>query len=349
MKDNKKSNKKNSTKDDKKDISIQVLKILKEHSDADNRLTLKQIKSFLENEFGHIDPDERTIKNNIDMLNRNLDDAIKSNKDSKGNSYYIVREFDESELMLLIDSVLSSRSIPENQCKELIEKLRKEASPNFDYKERVIKKYDSGLANKELFYSISIIGEAIAKKVKITYKYCDFDINKKLVPKVDRSGNVRVYTLTPLRMVVNNGRYYVFGVPDITDKLSIYRVDKIKGAEILDEAGKKSEDIRGLKDGMDLGKHIAEHIFMNLGPSETVIFEFNKEHVSLIVDWFGKDIDLKMKDSNTCIGTIKVNVDSFVSWLMMCSFAKVKVTSPKSVIEKIKERVEEINEVNKYK
>lgn len=342
---------------DKKSLNLQILSILKEHSDVKNPLSQTDIKDYLEKEYNQVGIDGRTINANIDILNDYLDGAIgyKTNKmKSKGTAivkrydFYIEREFDESELRLIIDSILSSKSIPENQCEQLIDKLRKEASSSFKYKKDIIKKYTSGLkANDELFVSIEIIGEAIEEKKKVEFKYYDYDINKKLIPRIDKDGNERIYKLTPLRMVVNNGRYYLFGVPDIYDDLSIYRIDKIKSAEVIDEAGKNKDKIKGLKEGMDLGKHIAEHIFMTLGPSETIIFEFDAWWISSIIDWFGKDIELTMKNDKTCVGRVRVNIKSFENWAMMCSYTGVKVTSPKSVVEDIKKRTKEISKLYK--
>ncbi|MBR1455012.1 MAG: WYL domain-containing protein [Lachnospiraceae bacterium] len=342
---------------DKKSLNLQILSILKKHSDVKKPLSQTDIKDYLEKEYEQEGIDGRTINANIDILNDYLDGAIgykikkmksKGSTIEKRYDFYIERDFDDSELRLMIDSILSSKSIPENQCEQLIEKLRKESNLKFKYQKNTIKKYTSGLKiNDELFLSIEVLGEAIEEKKKVEFKYYDYDINKKLIPRVDKNGKERIYTLTPLRMVVNNGRYYLFGVPDIYDDLSIYRIDKIKSAKVLDEIGKSKDQIKGLKDGMDLGKHVAEHIFMTLGPSETIIFEFDSWWISSIIDWFGKDIELTMKDDKTCIGRVKVNVKSFENWAMMCSYTSVKVTSPKSVVEDIKKRAKEIEK--KYK
>ena len=342
---------------DKKSLNLQILKILKEHSDVANRLSQSKIKEYLKNEYEQYNIDGRTINANIDNLNVYLDNAIEYRIEkvkSKGKTiekrydFYIVRDFDESELRLIIDSILSSKFIPESQGKQLIEKLRNEASENFSYMKRSIKKYTSGLKiNDELFTSIEVLGEAIENKRKVQFKYFDYDINKDLVARTDKDGNDKIYVLTPLKMVVNCGRYYLFGILDISDELYIYRIDKIKMAKVLNEQGRDAKTIKSLKDDMDLGKHVAEHIFMTIGPSETIIFEFEKEWISLVIDWFGKDIELKMKNKNICMGRVKVNVNAFANWLMMCSFTNAKVTYPKTVIQVVKERIIDMRKVYK--
>ena len=221
---------------DKKILNLQILNILKEHSDSKNRLTQSDIKEYLEKEYDQVGIDGRTINANIDILNEFLKDVIEYRTEkmkSKGSTiekrydYYLIRDFDESELRLVIDSILSSKSIPENQCEQLIEKLRKEASLSFKYKKDMVKKYTSGLkANEEIFMSIEVIGDAIEEKKKVKFKYYDYNINKEWVARKDKDAKDKIYKLTPLRMVVNNGRYYLFGVPDIYDKWKNSNVDE---------------------------------------------------------------------------------------------------------------------------
>ena len=168
---------------DKKSINLQILNILKEHSDVNNRLSQTEIKEYLEREYDQVGIDGRTINANIDILNEYLDGAIdyriekmksKGSMIEKRYDYYIEREFDESELRLLIDSILSSKTIPENQSYQLIEKLRNEASLNFKYKKNMIKKYTSGLKlNDELFTSIEVLAEAIEEHKKVKFNYYD--------------------------------------------------------------------------------------------------------------------------------------------------------------------------------
>ena len=115
----------------KKMIIINILNILKKYSDMDHRLTQQDIAEKLKKDY-YMDVDRKTVKRNLmDLLD--LDCGIEyteiPRKDEKGNEtslctdWYIQPEFDDSELRLLIDSLLFSKNIPRNQCKQLINKL----------------------------------------------------------------------------------------------------------------------------------------------------------------------------------------------------------------------------------
>ena len=101
----------------KKMVTINILDILKKYSDMDHRLTQQDIADILKKEY-YMDVDRKTIKRNLMNLldlNCGIDYTEISRKDEKGNDttictdWYIQREFTDSELRLLIDSVLFSK------------------------------------------------------------------------------------------------------------------------------------------------------------------------------------------------------------------------------------------------
>jgi hypothetical protein len=63
---------------------------------------------------------------------------VRANKNGEEETicsdWYLNREFIDSELRLLIDSLLFSKHIPYNQCKNLIEKLEEQSSTLFQDK-----------------------------------------------------------------------------------------------------------------------------------------------------------------------------------------------------------------------
>ena len=104
----------------KKMVTINILNILKKYSDIEHRMTQQDIAEKLKSDYS-MDVDRKTIKRNlmdlIDMDPR-IDYTEISRKDDKGNEttictdWYIEPEFTDSELRLLIDSLLFSRNIP---------------------------------------------------------------------------------------------------------------------------------------------------------------------------------------------------------------------------------------------
>ncbi len=108
----------------KKLALLRIWQILKEHSDYDHPLKQQEIMDLLEKEYD-ITLERKAVKANISLL-QEAGIEIETVKDRLANRegvYLESREFDDSELRLLIDSVLGSKHITAKYSKDLIERL----------------------------------------------------------------------------------------------------------------------------------------------------------------------------------------------------------------------------------
>lgn len=329
----------------KKMVTINILDILKKYSDMDHRLTQQDIADILKKEY-YMDVDRKTIKRNLMNL-LDLDCGIDyteiSRKDDKGNDttictdWYIQREFTDSELRLLIDSVLFSKNIPYTQCKQLIEKLKGLSNVYFDKKvKHICNLPDNQPRNKELFYTIDVLDEAISQNKKVAFMYNSYGPDKKLHPKRETE-----YIINPYQMVATNGRYYLICNYDKYDTLANYRVDRITDIKILDETRKP---IKELTDGeLNLPKHMAEHVYMFAGESIRAKFKAKNYLIDQIVDWFGVDVSISPIDDEECMIEVKVNKEAFFCWAMQYSI-HIEVMEPIDMRERISVAVSKLNE-----
>ena len=139
------------------------------------------------------------------------------------SDFYLVRNFADSELRLLIDSLLFSKHIPYSQCKELIGKL--EGLSNRYFRARVghIRTMpDLSLHSQQLFYTIEVLDEAISKGRQVSFTYNSYGTDKKLHPRRDSAGNVREYIVNPYQIAAANGRYYLICNYDRYDNVAHY-------------------------------------------------------------------------------------------------------------------------------
>ena len=128
----------------KKLLILQILDILRKYSDENHRLSQKEIADLLEKEYGTT-VERKAIKRNLmDLIDyghlieytevkRSTSNRATGNQEdtSKLSDFYLVHDFSEGELRLLIDSVLSSRQLPYQQSQALIRKLEGLASRYF--------------------------------------------------------------------------------------------------------------------------------------------------------------------------------------------------------------------------
>ena len=151
----------------KKMLNMLILEILRMYSDENHALTQQEIIKLLKQNYG-MECDRRSVKNNVESL-KEMEYDISMDKGYRLMS----REFDDSELRILIDSVLFSKSISTKQAKDIIEKIRKIGSNYFNAKVSHVSNLPDihRTKNKQAMYALDTINDAISVKKKISFIY----------------------------------------------------------------------------------------------------------------------------------------------------------------------------------
>ena len=323
-------------------LIINILEILRKHSDADHRLNQKDIIDLLFSEY-EMTVDRKAVKRNLmNLLDFGYEleykETIRTNKKGEQETlytdWYLVRDFTDAELRLLIDSLLFSKHIPYSQCKDLIGKLENLSNKYFKAKVKHIRTLPENMPNnKQIFYSIEVLDDAISKGKKVEFQYNDFGVDKKLHPRMSSSGDVRRYIVNPYQMAATNGRYYLIGNYDKYSNISHYRVDKISEIKILDEPVKKQKE---LDESISLSTHMAEHIYMFSGESDRVTMKIEKALINDVIDWFGKDVRFYDESEDEVTASVVVNLQAMRYWAMQYA-NHVEILTPQKLREQIKE------------
>ncbi len=331
----------------KKLLIINILDILTKYTDEDHRLNQKDFVEILEKEYS-MKTDRRSVKNNLMNLidfgyNIEYSESVRITTNKNGekeelsvlSDFYLNRDFDDSELRLLIDSLLFSKHIPYSQCRNLIEKLEGLSSVYFKAKVKHISTFpDDKIDNKQLFYTIDIIDEAISKKRKISCHYLEYGTDKRLHKRRDASGNVREYILTPYQMAAKEGKYYLICNYDKYDDVSNYRLDRICDIKLLNEPAKPFEACADGK-SLNLSQYMREHVYMFSSENERVKFRIVKPMISDIIDMFGEDVVFSEETEDFVNVTVNVNRMSMLQFAK--SFAPdCIVLSPPSLADEVK-------------
>ncbi len=308
----------------KKLLPLCILRILETYTDENHKLLQKQIKEKVESEYGII-CDRKTVQQNIIFLQEfGYEIAYE-------DGYYLSeREFDESELRLLIDSVLFSRSVSSNQARTLIEKLKGLSNQYFSNKVKHVSNVNqlNHTDNKQIFYTLDILDEAIEKKKKVSFTYAKYGVDKKLHPIREKK-----YVVSPYQMVAKGDRYYLIANVEKYDDVIHFRLDRMLDVELLKEKARPKKEVKGMQN-WDMPKHMAEHVYMFSQESVNVRFEADKSIISEIVDWFGKDFTVLEEKENTVLIHLKCNEIAMFFWAMQFS-EYVTIQSPDSLREKI--------------
>lgn len=312
---------------EKKASLLYVLDILQEYTDQNHSITYSVIGEKLKRLYD-IDIERKTIARDIDVLIAYGYDIIK-----RGNLgvYLATRKFEEGELLYLIDAIYSSRSIPTKYAQDLINRLTFDHSiynkKRFNHLEKLDEENISN--NKQMFYTIEMLNEAIEQGKKVEFQYGAYGKDKKLALKFDG----KKYVISPYFMVNNHGKYYLVCNYDKYNNLANYKIENISNIVILDQ---KARDLYSLDNMQDFSikKYIKEHIYMVSGKSVMATIKIEDENrINDVVGWFGEDLTVYNRDGYT-FADLTINEEALCYWALQ--YGKfVEIVAPQSTRDKI--------------
>ena len=349
----------------KKLLILYIFDILQKYTDEEHRLSQKEIQNILEKEY-EMSVDRKAVKRNLlnlieygsnigyrevsrKEIFRKKDSALDedspisaekevSEDDLLWTDFYLKQKFTNEELRLLIDSLLFSKHIPYSQAKELITKL--ESLSNIYFKSCSQYIYPLPVErtdNKQVFYNIAILDEAIRKKKKVLFEYAEYHTDKKMHLKKREDGSVREYIITPYQMAVQEGKYYLICNYDKYDDISNYRVDRIRNIQILEEKGKPFETLKWSKhQAMNLNEYMKEHVYMYSSENAFVKFRIVKAMISDVIDLFGKGVNFS-EETDTHV-SVSVHVNERAAEQFAKNYAPdVVILQPKRLRDKLRD------------
>ena len=142
--------------------AICLLEVLKEYSDAEHILPMREIIAKMQSLYG-IKIDRRTIYGAVALLIELGYDV--SLYEDNGVGYYLrERELEQSEVLLLTDAVYSFPFIPARQTEQLVQKLQKQLSVHQrkKYRHLTVARQGHKTGNRQIFWNIEQLDEAKA-------------------------------------------------------------------------------------------------------------------------------------------------------------------------------------------
>lgn len=308
----------------KKLALLRILQILHKYSDADHPLKQEDIAGYLDREYG-IQLERKAVGKNIAILRDEVGFDIVS---ERRGSYMLSREFEDAELRLLIDGVLSSRHITAQYSKQLIEKLC--ALSNKYFRSHVKNIYSvndwSKTDNAALFLNIDIIDGAIEAGKKVIFVYNKYGADKKLHKSSDNIAS-------PYQLILHNQRYYLMACNEKWGSITYYRLDRITDMRLSDEAATPLRSLKGYESGINY-KEIATSLpYMFATKLEHVEFLCDGSVIDQVVDWFGDNARIFPQGEKFKV-SVNVSLMAMEYWAMQYLNA-VEVIFPQSLREKI--------------
>jgi len=312
-----------------------IMKELLEKTDEENALSTEELIQMLKQ--NGISAGRKSIYDDVNTLRAfGIDIELRREK-PKG--YYIAsRDFELAELKLLVDAVQCAKFVTRSKSEELIKKLEKLTSKYeaTQLHRQVFVLNRVKTENAQIYYNVDKIHTAISRKSKISFQYYEWTVEKEMRPR--RNG--KIYEISPWALTWDDENYYMIGYDKEAEKIKHYRVDKMKNLEILREG----RDGREAFNRFDIASYAKKMFGMFGGKEEELRLVCRNERIGVIIDRFGKNVQIYPKKNGYFTVCVKVSVSpQFFGWLFGLGDG-VRIDSPREVAEQFQEYLDMIAE-----
>ena len=296
--------------------------ILLEYTSKNHPMTMKEIIAELKSRG--ISAERKSIYNDIETLIM-LGTDVKTARGRTVGYYIDKREFEISELKLLVDAVSSSKFIPESQSKQLIKKLtsltdvhdRPSLNRSVFVSDRVSE------VDSDVLDTVDKIHIAIESDRDIAFSYFQWTPEKK--KELRRNGER--YRVSPWALVWDDNNYYLVGYDLTYSEMRHYRVDKMIRAGITDFKRSGEEEFKKF----NISSYSKSVFGMFGGEPMRITLSCANRLANTMLDRFGSDTVI-LKDGDRFRITVNI-VPSPVFFGWVLSFGgDVKILSPESVV-----------------
>lgn len=326
--------------------TLYVAKYFMEYTDERHYASTSDIIDYLQDECG-IEAERRSIYRDIEALRNEFGMDISG---EQGGRYRLKsRQFEYDDLILLAECVYAAKFISEAKAKELVssiselcsiyqaEKLQQEV-----YLCDRVKTSQKGTLN-----IISTIRAAMAAKRatgyvrgnKIRFKYLMHTIDD-INTMVERRGG-EDYIVSPFKLLINDGNYYLIGFDDKYKEIRTYRIDRMKNVELIDEFREgRSEMLK-----IDIENYIVSVFSMFNGEKSHVSIRFANHLLDSVIDRFGtgSKVFYRPDGEEHFVVTTDVAISGqFFGWLVGFG-TDAKLLSPEGMVEDFREYLREVN------
>ena len=320
-------------RENQKQKLFRLLEILMRETDDEHGIGMTDIIDRLA-EYG-IAAERKSIYDDFATLSELGFDVSKIN--TRPTTYRLEsRIFEFAELKMLVDAIQSTKFITAKKSREIIEKLQtfagsrraRELSRQVYVEDRI------KTQNHSAIYTIDAIHTAINNKRKLSFKYFDYNGEKKKILR----HNGAPYTVTPYALIWDDEKYYLVAYDDGAKIVKNFRVDKMQDATPTSDP---SDSVMAEKfNPADYSKKI---FGMYGGREELVTIECKESIAGAVIDRFGPDPVFRKTDFGFKFSTRVLVSPTFFAWVL--SFGSdMKITEPQSVKDEFRDYLRKIAE-----
>ena len=306
-----------------------LLKFLQEKTDEEHAVTMPEILAYLQEH--DISAERKSIYADFHDLEKLGYEVVGEKAGASYEYRLLTREFELTELKLLVDLIQTSKFLTLKKSQELISKLESQCS-EYDAKklQRQVYVQDRVKAdNESIYYSVDAIQSAIAQNHMISFQYFQWNTGKKR--ELRRGGEP--YEVSPWMLSFNDENYYLIARDEKSRTIRHYRVDKMLNITMLDREREGKEAF----EQENISTYSNKKFGMFGGEEEKVKILFPNHLAGVFIDRFGKDIMIVPKGKDYSTVSVSVTVSQqFFGWIFGLG-KEVCILSPPHVVAQMKQ------------
>ena len=274
-------------------------------------------------------------------------------KHSKDKGFYVrQRRYDSNDIRLLAECVYSAKFLSQGQADRLADVVCEFVSKHQAEKIR----HDAFLtdrvktSNKAVLNNIGTINDAMSRRLdgephdpeKISFQYLKYSISD-VGQQVERRKGQK-YTVSPYKLLINDGNYYLLAFDDYKQDMRTYRVDRMKNVRFTGEPREGAEAFAAI----DLKSYTKRVFSMFGGKQERVVIRFINPLLDAVVDRFGNDRGSvwyeKLDDTHFTVSTQVEISDQFFGWVLGFG-KKAKILEPPAVVDQFAAYLDKVRQM----
>lgn len=150
------------------------------------------------------------------------------------------------------------------------------------------------------------------------------------------------HTLSPVELVLHNGRYYLLGVYDKSDNVYFSRVDLMKKVELkgADFPGRDRRNVPALR-SFWRGSYQRSYPIMFGRKIQRFRLRCDKEHLTQVVDTFGESLRLlpNTETAETVDVEVEASEDAMERWILSQGNYLQVVNPDKDFLERLRQQI----------
>lgn len=326
-------------------LIVRIIQILRRESDEEHPVSQQRILELLAERYG-MTVDRKSIRRNLLRLaqagfpvySREGTRRIRGRTEAVSLGWYWKHAVSGADAGLLEDALQFS-PLPALRVRQLAEKLKRFSSRHGRsgaVQAKNLPRPDAQALAERQKETAALLTAAIAEKKKILCWTDHFEADGKWHHDRTGAGEERRLKLNPYALFAACGQYVLLANPDGEETARLYRLSRLSGVELTDEAARPQKSVDALEGGLAASAYLDAAETVYLEPPARCTLDMQPEALTSLAETFGKRARVLSATINSVQAEVEAAPGAVAAWALPLG-GRVKVTGPPHLVRAMKD------------